>query len=63
MAYKNLLIIVPEDLHRKLKVKLAQEGRTWKEFILTVIKLYAEQEIDEKAKTNRPGPGEKSDTS
>jgi len=58
MSYKNLLIIVPEDLHRKLKMKLAQEGRTWKEFILTVIKLYAEQGSDEKnKKTKKIGPG------
>lgn len=53
MSYKNLLIIVPEDLHRKLRIKLAQEGRTWKEFILTVIKLYAEQGSDEKTKKDK----------
>ena len=40
--YKNLLIIVPVDLHRSFKVKLAKEDRTAKEFLLTVIKHYVE---------------------
>lgn len=51
MPYKNLLTIIPEDLHRKFKVKLAQEGRTGKEFILTVIKLYVTEDKNDKNKT------------
>ena len=54
MPYKNLLTIIPEDLHRKFKVKLAQEGRTGKEFILTVIKHYVSEVKNEETKTDGP---------
>ena len=61
MSYKNLLTIIPEDLHRKFKVKLAQEGRTGKEFILTVIKHYVtEVKNGENKKDGSKGTGEKS---
>lgn len=50
--YKNILIVLPVELHRKFKVKLAKEDRTAKEFILTVIKLYAGQGENDKIKEN-----------
>jgi len=62
MSYKNLLTIIPEDLHRKFKVKLAQEGRTGKEFILTVIKHYVTEDKNEKKADGSKGTGEKSDS-
>jgi len=63
MSYKNLLIVIPENLHRKVKVKLAQEGRTLKEFFFTVLKYYVEEvKIEEKKPDGSKGTGEKTPT-
>ncbi len=60
--YKNLLTIIPVDLHRAFRVKLAKEDRTAKEFILTVIKHYVEEEDEKVRKNGSEKPSEKSDS-
>lgn len=49
---KKIIVETPDDLHREFKAKLAQEGRTIKEFILTIITLYLNQEKNDEAKTD-----------
>ncbi len=53
MPSKNLLITLSGDLHRKFKVKLAQEGRTGKEFFLTIIKHYVSEAKNDEKKPDR----------
>lgn len=50
-GYKNILVVLPEDLHRRFKTKLAREGRTAKEFYITVTGHYARDE-----ETKKDGP-------
>ncbi|MBA7496243.1 hypothetical protein ES702_06842 [subsurface metagenome] len=51
---KNLNFIMPDDLHRKFRLKLFEEGKTIKEFILTVVRLYVEDEGNgDKSKKDR----------
>ncbi len=45
---KNILIQIPEPLHRSFKIKLAAEGRTQKSFLITVIQTYVKKDQDEK---------------
>lgn len=42
-SVKSMLFFLPRDLHSKFKIKLAQEGRTAKEFFLSVVKIYVEE--------------------
>lgn len=41
---KQVTLRLPEDLHRKLKVKVAQEGTTITEILLRLVKKYVESE-------------------
>jgi len=41
---KNLNFIIPDDLHKKFKLKLLQEDKTIKGFVLEVVRLYVEDE-------------------
>ena len=45
-GYKNTLIILPLDMHTKFKTKLASEGRTAKEFFLSIIRAYIDKGKD-----------------
>jgi len=58
MALKGIRFDIPEELHRKLKVKLASEGRQAKELYLTLTQIYVNED-DEKKQKNEPGKGSK----
>ena len=53
---KGIRFDLPEELHRKLKVKLASEGRQAKELYLTLTEIYVKEEDGKKTK-NEPGKG------
>lgn len=40
VAWKNFTIRIPEDLHRALKVRTAEEGKTMSEVVERLIKQY-----------------------
>lgn len=52
-GYKNTLIILPEETHRLFKTKLASEGRTAKEFFMTIIRAYIDKGKGEKKGKDR----------
>ena len=56
---KSIRFDLPDDLHRKLKTKLASEGRQQKELYLTLTEYYVNGD-DEKRKKERPGHSKKS---
>jgi len=53
-GYKNTLIILPIDIHRAFKTKLASEGRTAKEFFITIIQAYINK--GKNGKKRKDGP-------
>jgi len=53
-GYKNTLIILPLDMHREFKTKLASEGRTAKEFFLTIVRAYIDRGKDGKKGKDEP---------
>jgi len=53
-GYKNILITLSEDIHRAFKTKLASEGRTAKEFYITITLAYINKGKDGKKETDRP---------
>lgn len=56
---KGIRFDVPDDLHRRLKVKLAIEGRQAKELFLTLTEIYVGEE-NERQKKDRSGSSKKS---
>lgn len=56
---KGIRFDLPDDLHRKLKTKLASEGRQAKELFITLTEIYV-GDNDEKTKKERPGSSKKS---
>jgi len=56
---KGIRFDIPDDLHRKLKTKLASEGRQAKELFLTLTEIYVGDENGKKKK-ERLGSGKKS---
>ncbi len=52
-GYINSLIVLPEDMHREFKTKLASEGRTQKEFFISIIRAYIDKGKDEKKEKDR----------
>lgn len=40
MAKKSIFAWIPEDLHRELKTKLAQDGKTIQEFVQEAAEKY-----------------------
>jgi len=53
-GYKNTLIILPEEMHREFKTRLASEGRTAKEFFMSIIRAYIDKGKDEKKAKDKP---------
>jgi len=51
---KSIRFEIPDELHQKLKIKLAKEGRQQKELFLTLSDIYVSDENDRKKKG---GPG------
>lgn len=43
---KGLMVWIPEDLHRKFRIKCMQENKTSKSVIIDFIRLYIEGEND-----------------
>jgi len=50
---KSIRFDIPDDLHQKIKIKLAKEGRQQKELFLTLTELYVGED-DGKEKKDRP---------
>jgi len=46
-----------DDLRREFKIKLANEGRSQKEVLLTMVGLYVKGNGDGKGKKDKPGKG------
>lgn len=44
MGDKNLNALVPEELHKKLKIQLAKDDLTYKDWLKAKIKEYVSQE-------------------
>ena len=53
-GYKNTLIILPSEMHREFKTKLASESRTAKEFFLSIIRAYVDKGKDGKKEKDQP---------
>jgi len=47
---KKLIVEVPRDLHQKFKMMAYGEGRTIKDIIIEVLKIYTENEKNDKSK-------------
>jgi hypothetical protein len=43
MAKKSIFAWIPEDLHRELKAKLSQEGRTIQDFVQQAVQAYLKE--------------------
>lgn len=54
---KSMTFLVPDELHREFKIKLAEERRSAKEVFLTWIRIYVRGVADEKGKKDRLGKG------
>lgn len=54
---KGIRFDISDDLHRRLKIKLASEGRQANELFITLTKIYVG---DENGKKKKEGPGSSS---
>lgn len=52
-GYKNILIILPEGLHREFTMYLAMEGRTKKDFYITATQHFVKLKKNEQAEKNK----------
>lgn len=53
---RSMTFLIPDELHRDFKIKLAEERRSAKEVFLTLISLYVKDNGEEKGK-NKPSKG------
>ena len=50
MAEKTITIRLPEDLHKEIKIKIAKEGLSLKDYVLKLIENDLEKELKWKKK-------------
>ncbi|MBA7625761.1 hypothetical protein ES703_33193 [subsurface metagenome] len=51
---RSCTFLIPDDLHRDFKIKLAEDERSAKEFFLSCVGIYVKEGGNEKQKKNRP---------
>ena len=54
---KQLLVRIPDNLHREVKSKAALEGRSIKEVVSELLEKYVEEKDNYKEKENAKSPG------
>lgn len=56
---RSMTFLIPDDLHRDFKIKLAEERRSAKEVFLSLVSIYVKGDGNGKRKKDRPGSGSK----
>jgi len=54
-----MTFLIPDDLHRDFKIKLAEERRSAKEVFLSLVRIYVREDGDGKGKKDKPRSGSK----